>query len=100
MTIIAILGIQVSAVPQPTPAVSHQATQEMTLADLSPGKTATVTGCSNRISPDRRAQLQSYGVIPGHPLSVVQHTPVTIIQVENIELALERDLARLVWVKI
>lgn len=95
-----ILGIHVSAAPKPAQAVSHQVTQEMTLAELTPGKTATVTGFSTRISPDRRAQLQSYGIIPGHPLSVVQHSPVTIIQVENIELALERNLARLVQVRI
>ena len=35
----------------------------------------------------------AYGLIPGNWVEVVQHSPVTVVQVENTELALEDELA-------
>ena len=78
---------------QPRPATA------CTLADLSPGRQARVTGFLPGLSNERRAHLQAYGLVPGYPVKVLRHSPVTIIQVEHIELALERELAGGVEVK-
>ena len=69
------------------------------LADVRPGHEAQVTNFSDELSPDRRFYLQSYGLIPGQVVHVVQQSPVTVIQIENLELALEGTLARRVHVR-
>jgi len=65
-----------------------------TLVDIHPGQQAQLRGFAAGLSSDRFAQLQAYGLPPGRWVRVIQHSPVTIIQVENCELALEADLAR------
>jgi ferrous iron transport protein A len=69
-----------------------------TLADLTPGKSAKVVGFSPSIPKGQQAHLQAYGIVPGRLVQVVQHEPVTVVQVEHLELALEADLARDVYV--
>ena len=71
----------------------------LTLADVRPGGDARVSGFSQQISNERRAHLQAYGLVPGRDIHVLQHQPVTIIQVEHIELALEHELAEDVLVE-
>lgn len=63
------------------------------LSQLPPGRSARVSGFLEGLSAERQAHLQSYGIVPGAIVRVVQHNPVTIIQVEHLELALERSLA-------
>jgi Fe2+ transport system protein FeoA len=48
---------------------------------------------------ERRAHLQAYGLVPGHCVRILQHSPVTIVQIEHMELALEGGLARQVQVE-
>ena len=43
---------------------------------------------------ERLNHLRAYGLVPGHCVRVLQHSPVTVVQVEHTELALEGDLAR------
>jgi Fe2+ transport system protein FeoA len=43
--------------------------------------------------------LQAYGLAPGHCVRILQHSPVTIVQIEHTELALEGGLARQVEVE-
>lgn len=69
-----------------------------TLADLTPGRSAQVIGFSPSIPTGQQAHLQAYGIIPGRLVQVVQHEPVTVVQVEHLELALESDLAREIYV--
>lgn len=69
-----------------------------TLCDVLPGARAMIRGFSPAMSAERWAHLQSYGLTPGRWVRVVQHAPVTVIQVEHCELALEDDLARLIEV--
>ena len=64
------------------------------LAGINPGQQAKVLGFTTTLPTDRLTYLQSYGLIPGRVVRVVQHSPVTIIQVEHTELALEREMAR------
>ena len=67
---------------------------ETTLAEVSPGSKAEVIGFSEEFPPDQRAYLQAYGLVPNHWVQVVQHSPVTIVRLDNLELALESDIAR------
>jgi Fe2+ transport system protein FeoA len=46
----------------------------------------------------QREQLHGYGILPGCVLRVVQHTPVTVVQIEHTELALETAVAQAVRV--
>ena len=64
-----------------------------TLADIPPGSRGRVKGFCPGLSPERLAQLQSYGLLPGYWVRVLRHSPVTLIQVEQTELALETELA-------
>ena len=68
------------------------------LSDVPPGRRTRVIDFLPGLSNDRRAQLQAYGLEPGYYVQVKQHSPVTIIQVDQTELALENDLARQVQV--
>jgi len=65
-----------------------------TLADLRPGEEACLLSFSSEISPERLNQLQSYGLLPGCQVRVLQNWPVIVVQVEHTELAVENDLAR------
>jgi len=66
----------------------------LTLADVPPGSQAELIGFTDTFPADRKAYLQAYGLVLNHQIQVVQHTPVTIIRLDNIELALESDLAK------
>jgi len=68
------------------------------LNDLRPGRRARVVEFNSQITSERRAQLQAYGVIPGQILYVHQQIPVTVIQIDHTELALEAGLAKFVLV--
>lgn len=71
----------------------------MTLADVPTGCRARVVGFCPGLPADRLAYLQAYGLAPGYWVRVLQHNPVTVVQVEHTELALETELACEVWVK-
>jgi Fe2+ transport system protein FeoA len=64
-----------------------------TLADVQPGGKARLAGFCPGLQADRRAQLLAYGMTPGHSVLVIQHSPVTVVQVEHTELAMEIELA-------
>jgi Fe2+ transport system protein FeoA len=64
------------------------------LAGIRPGRQAKILGFSANLPPDRLAHLLAYGLLPGRQVQVLQHTPVTVVQIEHFELALERALAR------
>jgi Fe2+ transport system protein FeoA len=57
-----------------------------------------VVGFSANLSGERKAHLQSYGMMPGTSVRVVQNSPATIIQVEQLGLGQDPDLAPAVWV--
>jgi Fe2+ transport system protein FeoA len=68
------------------------------LAEAKPGQQVRVRGFLPGLSTERAWHLQSYGVVPGSYLLVLQQSPVTIVQVEHLELALERGLAAFIQV--
>ena len=65
-----------------------------TLADFNPGERVQVTAFNDHLSSNRRAHLIAYGLSPGYWVDILQQSPVTIVQIEYTELALERDLAQ------
>lgn len=71
---------------------------QLTLRDLSPGHIARVTGFSSRIPSEKRAILRAYGLVPGYPIRIMQHSPVSVIQVEHTEIALEPELAAEIFI--
>jgi Fe2+ transport system protein FeoA len=71
----------------------------ISLADITPGCRAKIASFSLKISPERRAHLQAYGLIPGRWVLISQHSPVTVVRVEHTELALEAGLAHEVRVE-
>ena len=66
--------------------------QAHTLADIAPGGRALVRAFDG-LDDDRREHLQSYGLVPGRPVRVIQHSPVTVVQVEHTHVAFEAHLA-------
>jgi Fe2+ transport system protein FeoA len=65
----------------------------LTLSDVPPGRRAKVVGFRDGIPYTRRAHLQAYGLVPNDWVVVLQHSPVTVIQIDQTELALENSLA-------
>jgi Fe2+ transport system protein FeoA len=65
----------------------------LTLSDVPPGWQAKVVGFRDGFPPVRQAHLQAYGLVPNDWVRVVQHSPVTVIQIDQTELALENSLA-------
>ena len=66
--------------------------QAHTLADVAPGGKALVRALDG-LEEDRREHLQAYGLVPGRHVRVMQHAPVTVVQVEHTHLAFESHLA-------
>jgi Fe2+ transport system protein FeoA len=66
----------------------------ITLADISPGSQVELVGYDEGFPTDRKEHLQAFGLVRNNPIQVIQQTPVTIIHLDNIELALENDLAK------
>ena len=64
-----------------------------TLADVLPGEEARLSGFSPDLPPERSAHLQAYGLVPGRFVRVLQQAPVTVVQIEHCEIALETELA-------
>ncbi|MEW6582243.1 MAG: FeoA family protein [Actinomycetota bacterium] len=63
-----------------------------TLADVAPGTTATVHALDG-VDRAWRERLQAYGLVPGRRVHVLQHAPVTVVEVEHAQVAFERCLA-------
>jgi Fe2+ transport system protein FeoA len=78
----------------------HRRNRPLSLVDVAPGTTTQVIGFFPGLPPERYAQLRAYGIASGSSVKIIQHEPVTIIQVEFTELALEADIARGVQVAI
>lgn len=70
-----------------------------TLVDVPARSHVHVEGFVPNIAHDLRERLMAYGLIPGQSIRVLSQKPVTVVQVEHTELALERVLAACVLVK-
>ncbi len=79
-------------------ASSKPVEQTRTLANARPGKIVTISGFG-KLSPAHRQHLQAYGLLPGRSIQVLAQRPVTIVLVEQTELAFETEIARQVLVE-
>jgi Fe2+ transport system protein FeoA len=71
--------------------------RQYTLADLPLTRQGQVADVS-ALPDGQREQLHGYGILPGSTLRVIQHAPVTIVLIEQTELAIETDVARAIWI--
>ena len=71
--------------------------QIRTLAGVEPGCEVSVTGYLGTCAGQRR-HLQAYGLLPGRRIRVLSQHPVTIVQIEQTELAFETAVAACVLV--
>lgn len=69
------------------------------LSVLLPGIDAEVDGIEEAIDAAQREQLIAYGLAPTRPLRVLQQRPMTVIMIDEVELALEDSVARRIWVR-
>jgi len=69
------------------------------LSFLLPGAHARIDAIDDAIDATQREQLVAYGIAPNRPLVVLQQHPMSIVMVDEVELALEESVARHVWVK-
>jgi Fe2+ transport system protein FeoA len=76
----------------------RSSSQAETLVDLLPGQGAQLLGFAPELPQEHWAHLQAYGLVPGRYVRVLQHNPVTVVQVEHCEIALEDELARQICV--
>ena len=74
----------------------HHETPPRSLLDVRPGHTTTITGFAGQTPPETRERLLAYGLLPGQTLRVLAQKPLTVLQIEHTELALERELAHCV----
>ncbi|HWB69905.1 MAG TPA: ferrous iron transport protein A [Solirubrobacterales bacterium] len=62
------------------------------LSELRPGRRARVVAIEGPAAAWCE-RLRAYGVVPGCRLLLVQHAPVTVVQVEHLDLAFEAPIA-------
>jgi len=77
---------------------SHSSPETLPLNEIKPGQKARVLRFDDNFPHSRRAYLMAYGVAPGYWIDVLQQSPITVVQIEWTELALENDLSRDIWV--
>jgi DtxR family Mn-dependent transcriptional regulator len=69
------------------------------LSELSVGATGTIVDV-RPTNGDRVDRLLALGVTPGAPIVVLQTFPGVVFQCDQTELAIERDIARVILVKL
>ncbi len=69
-----------------------------TLDGATIGGEVAIAGFSDAMTTGHRELLRAYGIEPGRTVRVEQHSPVTVVGVDETEIALEADLAKLVFV--
>lgn len=77
-------------------AASPESPPHLNLAAIPVGECAVVTALAPEMPLHRRQALLAYGVEPGKCLHLLQQSPLTVIRVDQMELALEKELAELI----
>ncbi|HEY9098370.1 MAG TPA: ferrous iron transport protein A [Thiobacillus sp.] len=77
---------------------THDLNARIPLAFLLAGARAQVDTLGEAIDATQREQIIAYGLSPGRMLTVLQQHPMTLLMVDEVELALENSVARHVWV--
>jgi Fe2+ transport system protein FeoA len=74
-------------------------TARVPLSFLLPGTKARVEAIDDAVDSTQREQLVAYGLAANRPLLVLQQRPMIIVMIDEVELALEADVARHIWVR-
>lgn len=64
-----------------------------------PGDSVEVATFGEAMPADQSALLRTYGIDVGRTVRVVQHRPMTVVEVDHTEVALESELAALILVQ-
>lgn len=64
------------------------------------GRMVRVTDFGDEIDPLQREQLHAYGLSAAHAVRVLQQQPMTVLLCEHVELAIEHEVARHIWVEL
>ncbi len=72
---------------------------KISLADVPPGSEVTLLSYED-VDLATAGSLRAYGLLPGRRVRVLAQEPVTIVQVEQTEMALEHLLARAICVRL
>jgi Fe2+ transport system protein FeoA len=83
--------------PSSRPAARAAPTRRSALAAAPIDRMVRMVDMGN-LPATQREQLHGYGLVPGRVLRVVQRNPVTVVQLEHVEVAIETELAQAVWV--
>jgi len=62
------------------------------------GRMVHIAEFGDEIDPLQREQLHAYGLSAAHAVKVLQQTPMTVLLCEHVELAIEHEVARHLWV--
>lgn len=81
------------------PATPAPAAAGLTLDRAPEGKTVRILRFGP-IGAEQGRHLQAYGLLPGRTVFILSHKPMTILQVEQTELALETSVAQSVFVDL
>ncbi len=76
----------------------HPRHNEAILINFQPDTSLIVAGFDD-LPAEQRHYLRSYGIIPGRTIHVLAQKPVTIIRIEQTELAIEECIARKILVR-
>ncbi len=74
------------------------AARRLALSQVKSGKIVKVAGFG-QLAPAQRQHLQAYGLLPGRTLQVLAQRPVTMVLVEQTELAFETEVASQVYIE-
>ena len=81
-----------------SPKSSSPAAARLPLAFIPAGQQVCLAELGHEIDPLQREQLTAYGLTETRPLTVLRQKPMTVILADEVELALEHEIARHVWV--
>ncbi len=70
-----------------------------TVLAVRPGDSVQVEAFGETMSEQHGALLRTYGIDIGRSIRVVQHRPMTVLEVDQTEVALESELAELILVR-
>lgn len=75
---------------------THEA---LRLTGIPEGSQANLAHFDPQIPAVLAEQLHAYGLMPPHPIRVLRQRPLTVVLCEQVELALEHDIAHQIWVE-
>ena len=81
-------------------ATSNPPHERIRLTGTPVGRMVRITDFGDEIDPLQREQLHAYGLSAAHAVKVLQQTPMTVLLCEHVELAIEHEVARHLWVEM